>query len=59
MAVDIYAKRLQILKNYGFTERRGCITNGKYAFLYHQLNGSYMPEEQFIDFTKKLKKLKL
>lgn len=55
MMVDVYTKRLQILKNYGFTERRGCITNGKYAFLYHQLDKSYMTDEQFIDFIKELK----
>lgn len=50
-----YSERLELLKSHGFVEKKGCITNGKYAFLYHQIDTSEMTDEQFIEFLSIVK----
>lgn len=47
-----YSKRLEILESIGFKQEKGCITNGKYSFLYHQIDTDEMTDEEFIEFVK-------
>lgn len=53
--VCAYSKRLKSLEDIGFVQKRGNITNGKYSFLYHQIDTSEMTEEQFTDFINIVK----
>lgn len=55
MNIDKYSERLNILESHGFVQKKGCITNGKYAFLYHQIDTSEMTDEQFTEFIELLK----
>ena len=55
---DKYSERLEILKSLGFVEDRVGFTNGKYAFLYHQIDTSELTDEQFQDFVDLVKKEK-
>ena len=54
-AVDVYSERLNLLELNGFVQKKGCITNGKYAFLYHQIDTSEMTDEQFTEFINIIK----
>lgn len=53
--VDIYSRRLKLLEDFGFIQKNGCISNGKYAFLYHQIDIDAMTEEQFTEFINIVK----
>lgn len=53
--IDKYSERLELLKSHGFIEKKGCITNGKYALLYHQIDTSEITDEQFIEFLSIVK----
>lgn len=53
--IDKYSERLELLKSNGFVEKKGCITNGEYAFLYHQIDTSEMADEHFIEFINIVK----
>ena len=55
---DKYSERLEILKSLGFVEEKAGLTNGKYAFLYHQIDTSELNDEQFQDFVNLVKKEK-
>lgn len=55
LIVDTYSKRLELLELHGFIQKRGCITNGKYSFLYHQIDTSEMTDEQFTEFINIVK----
>jgi len=50
-----YSERLELLKSLGFKEYKGCITNQKYAFLYHEIDTSEMTDEQFTEFINLVK----
>lgn len=50
-----YSERLELLKLHGFVEKKGCITNGKYAFLYHQIDTSFFKNEEFTEFINLIK----
>lgn len=56
--MDLYTKRLALLELNGFTQRKGCITNGKYSFLYYQIWESEMTDEEFEKFLELIKKEK-
>ena len=53
--MDKYSERLSLLESHGFVQKKGCITNGKYAFLYHQIDESEITDEQFIKFINTVK----
>lgn len=50
-----YSERLELLESNGFVQKKGCITNSKYAFLYHQIDISEMADEQFAEFIDLIK----
>ena len=54
-SVDKYSERLNLLVSLGFVKKAGCIDNGKYAFLYHQIDTSEMTDGQFEDFINIVK----
>jgi predicted transcriptional regulator len=54
--MDKYSERLQVLESLGFIKEKGCITNGTYAFLYHQIDTSEITDEQFAEFVDVVKK---
>ena len=56
--MDKYSERLQVLESLGFIQRKGCITNGMYAFLYHQIDTSEITDKQFAEFVDVVKKSK-
>lgn len=56
--MDLYTKRLALLELNGFTQGKGCITNGKYSFLYYQIWESEMSNEEFENFLELIKKEK-
>lgn len=53
--IDKYSERLSLLESHGFVQKKGCITNGKYSFLYHQIDTSEMTDKQFIEFINIVK----
>ena len=50
-----YSQRLEILESIGFKQKKGHITNGKYSFLYHQFDTSYMTDNDFEEFVNIVK----
>lgn len=48
--IDSYSKRLAQLELNGFIQYKGCISNGKYSFLYHQIYTSEISDEEFEEF---------
>lgn len=53
--IDKYSERLNLLESLGFVQKKGCITNEKYAFLYHQIDTSEMTDKEFEDFINLVK----
>jgi predicted transcriptional regulator len=54
-AVYDYSERLRLLESNGFVQKKGCITNGKYSFLYHQIDTSEITDEEFTNFINLIK----
>lgn len=54
-AVYDYSERLRLLESHGFLQKKGCITNGKYSFLYHQIDTDEMTDEEFTNFINLIK----
>lgn len=54
---DKYSERLSLLMANGFEQKRGCITDGRYAFLYHQIDESEMSDKEFDEFITLIKKV--
>lgn len=54
-AVYDYSERLRLLESHGFVQKKGCITNGKYSFLYHQIDTDEMTDEEFTNFINLIK----
>ena len=55
-----FSQRIEALKKLGFTETKVGMTNGKYAFLWYQIDTDAMSNEQFkeyIEFRKKTNNL--
>jgi hypothetical protein len=52
---DKYSERLSTLEANGFIQQKGCITNGKYAFMYTDIDISALTDKQFKDFVKLIK----
>ena len=52
---DKYSERLSLLELHGFVKTKGCITNGKYSFLYTKIDESDITDEQFMDFINIVK----
>lgn len=52
---DKYSERLSLLESHGFVQKKGCITNGKYSFLYTQIDESEITDEQFMEFINIVK----
>lgn len=53
--LSAYSERLALLESHGFIQKKGCITNGKYSFLYHQIDESEMTKDEFIEFINVVK----
>ena len=53
--MDKYSERLNLLKSLGFVQKKGCIINEKYAFLYHQIDTSEITDKEFEDFINLVK----
>jgi len=54
-AIYNYSERLELLESYGFVQKKGCITNGKYSFLYHQIDTDEITNEEFTEFINLIK----
>ena len=54
-AIYNYSERLELLESHGFVQKKGCITNGKYSFLYHQIDTDEMTNEEFTEFINLIK----
>ena len=54
-AVYDYSERLRLLESHGFVQKKGCITNGKYSFLYHQIDTDEITDEEFTNFINLIK----
>lgn len=53
--MDTYSRRLETLEFYGFVQEKGNINNGKYAFMYHQIDTDEMTDEDFEKFINIVK----
>lgn len=53
--IDTYSERLAQLELNGFIKYKGCISNGKYSFLYHQIDTSEISDEEFEEFIELVK----
>ena len=49
--INKFSKRLIKLESIGFIQKKGCITNGVYSFLYHQIDTSEMGDKEFEEFV--------
>lgn len=54
-ATCTYSYRLDVLEVNGFVQKKGCITNDKYSFLYHQIDRSEMTDDYFEKFIRRVK----
>lgn len=49
-----FSQRVEALKKLGFTETKVGMTNGKYAFLWYQIDTDAMSNEQFKEYIESI-----
>ena len=58
MTTMLFNKRIEDLKSRGFTETRVGMTNGKYAFLWYQIDTDAMSDKDWNEYITVLDKEK-